>query len=219
MVGVVRTLSIGMGFGLLATLLVAWSLASIWPPADSMRVRPLSLAVEPGLAALVRRACEQVPREIVAGARIREQGNRYSRYVQVRVDLTREETNISWAGAEFIEAGLPFRAFRCERFSVFSKQSSQLNVQLADELWRGGIALDVSQVHIVLPWWPKWSGLLGNTVVYTGLVLSVRGLAIKARRVVRTRSDRCGKCGYPLKGLGRGHGVVVCPECGQPHDK
>lgn len=83
-----------------------------------------------------------------------------------------------------------------------------------DETWRsvyhGGIVLtrgERSSGDLVLPWWPRWTGLAIDAVLWA----IISGLAFHApaiaKRWRRRRKGHCGHCGYPRSG-------EVCPECG-----
>ncbi len=74
----------------------------------------------------------------------------------------------------------------------------------------GLLRLTISGKDIVLPMFPIWTGLLGNTLLYGGALLlawwSLRGLRMNTRRA----RGGCAGCGYPL-----GLRMQRCPECGR----
>lgn len=72
-------------------------------------------------------------------------------------------------------------------------------------LWR---IVALGDVWLV-PYLPRWPGLLGNTLFYAALVLMP--LALLRWHKLRRRATRglCVACGYES-----GEGVRVCPECG-----
>lgn len=62
----------------------------------------------------------------------------------------------------------------------------------------------------VIPLQPLWAGLIGNTLIFGG-VLFLGSTAVSTRRAARRRRrGQCARCGYDLAGL------ATCPECGTP---
>lgn len=63
-------------------------------------------------------------------------------------------------------------------------------------------------VRRAIPFAPIWLGLIGNTLVYAGVIGLVCVTISGARRSRRKRNRQCIACGYQLPD------ISVCPECG-----
>lgn len=203
-----------MSIGGLLSLIIAWLLAFFLLPLTSSPSLPRPLSGSPGVVYLIDRVTDYVPVDVVEGAQVRKFGNQFCAKLEVEMNLRRNKTPVTWAGAELLEAGFPLRAFWCERVLVYATQSSQSVVPITNEAWRGGIAIIARNQPIVLPWWPKWLGVLGNAAIYTGAVLLARVIINNMKQLRRKHSGRCIECGYQLKGTDRGVGLTRCPECG-----
>ncbi|MEQ9096822.1 MAG: hypothetical protein RIE32_11225 [Phycisphaerales bacterium] len=101
--------------------------------------------------------------------------------------------------SEMRSAGWPFAAaFGVERSTTggMTRKAGLWEVAALGRTW-------------VVPYAPRWPGLLANTLFYAGLVLAILAW-LRARTMRRRRAaGRCLACGYEL-----GAGVERCPECG-----
>lgn len=113
--------------------------------------------------------------------------------------------------------GWPFLALWCE-----FKTSPTLPWS---GLPRGGIRLPWPRVKpawytppppvTTLPFFPLWTGLVGDTMVYAAAWWVVLGRVGRARERLRVHRGRCARCGYDRRGLGD----VPCPECAHTPDR
>lgn len=130
----------------------------------------------------------------------------------------------AWWSVETCACGWPWRAFRGARYepwpaltpgpSTFTIVDGKL-VQVATQsprkmvvgLWRfGGAGND----RFTVPLRPMWRGLALNVVVFSGGWIAVLMFEYAGRRWNRVRRGRCRECGYEIGEL------AVCPECGRP---
>ncbi|UYV13855.1 MAG: hypothetical protein NCW75_06095 [Phycisphaera sp.] len=115
--------------------------------------------------------------------------------------MVRRATGDQTTVATVIAVGLPLRATW-----AFQRITGPHGVV---QPWRGIERVTYRGREWGIPLLPRWSGLVGNTVVYAatllGVVLAIRGLRFSRRR----HQNRCIACGYDLAG-----GNGMCPECG-----
>jgi hypothetical protein len=120
--------------------------------------------------------------------------------------------NSEWMWCQ--DAGFPFSALRSSRLNTRRGFVPQLELPpwfpAADAdgfrlpIW----APPLASTYRVLPVRPLWAGYALNTLLYTTVVLTAFLCSDGVRNAIRVRRGECGRCGYPLRGLG------TCPECG-----
>lgn len=84
---------------------------------------------------------------------------------------------------------------------------------------RGGVLLSGQPSTVgdarcrIIPLWPAWPGLLGNTLTFAAAWMMVLLLVPMFVRTWRRRRGLCPACAYDLRGTPAG---APCPECGAP---
>lgn len=119
------------------------------------------------------------------------------------------------------EAGWPMRAFYCEYVlspiaiappNYMKVLHHGFMIEGLNESWMGkrvwGIWDPWTQLR-VLPYGPRWMGLLIDTTFWGGAYLASAWLLSSVRRMWRRRCGLCPDCGYSIHGS-----AGVCPECG-----
>jgi hypothetical protein len=101
---------------------------------------------------------------------------------------------------EAVSAGFPFHAYSGSRLSVAGRSTDRglyLHKPMSDPI-----------AERILPTQPLWSGLLGNTLLYAGVLLIVTPVRRILQREIWRRRNRCMSCGYPCGPSPH------CSECG-----
>lgn len=123
---------------------------------------------------------------------------------------------------EFECWGVPFRSFWCwnastlyfiDRMAGVSKQGGNLRLTDAGYAVASLFGTDAGAMMVrgdPIPFYPLWPGVIGNTLIYTGLCLGIWTGLPAVRRALRRRRGHCPMCNYNLTGNATGR----CPECG-----
>ena len=185
--------------GLLASQLIAVYLAGTWMarvPAG-MNNPVFDARVEAG----VRRLLSEEQRRTWSTEPVRGSGLSSTGVEIYNVQFGTPEDGVFIAR---IEAGWP----------VVSARTWVARTPLKTGDWNGGWQLGEPILGLarnsVLPWAPRWTGLLVNTLLYGAMLWLVFCAPFELRRRLRRRSGSCPVCGYDLRGSRE-----ACPECGR----
>jgi hypothetical protein len=183
--------------GAVLTVLVAWGIA-LWGPSTGSHVRHAAPNWYPGLPTewprsvpLVSDRFDNIGHSMIGCATLDYvDGRGYSQTVHLQ--------------------GFPLHAMKAESRRVFIGKTQSERTFVGT--WRfPGRWTTRPYLEASLGLFPLWRGFLIDTVFWgttAFIVWSVPGLARRGVRRRRGRRGRCVGCGYELKGL------AVCPECG-----
>ena len=118
-----------------------------------------------------------------------------------------------------IDAGFPFRSASFAQMKTNLLPASESFFGTCYRPWvenslcaqEGAVFMDRSMLTTLedsIPFRPIWTGVIGNAIVYTLIVELLCFAVLDARRALRERQGRCGRCGQPRQCIG------PCFECG-----
>ncbi|MBT8486345.1 MAG: hypothetical protein HKO59_10630 [Phycisphaerales bacterium] len=193
-----------LALGLAITILVAWTCA-LWPSkkhgrrAEDLTAEDWRTAVPEGWPP---------PRAIVVAWGFGYTEHRTVNMYPHAFKLSRPEQY----GERFLyierRIGWPFRALQCEHY-VPAENYPELT-----PIWRAALSpparvFGPAVQQRRLPTRPMWLGLIGNTVLYAGVLGVIPMLVTTAQGWRRRRRGLCPQCAYPIGGS------PVCTECGK----
>lgn len=129
--------------------------------------------------------------------------------------------SVSWTGRSYaVASGWPMLTLKAWRTTSITDNGS--DTPQYDELYFGCFHFEqdvfgrppvarsdiVGVVDMLLPLYPIWWGMIGNTILYAAAIAMLLAVCATGRGAWRIRHDRCPTCGYP-----RGTSSV-CTECG-----
>jgi len=131
-----------------------------------------------------------------------------------RAVFTSPENIVAFTNRRVVAYGWPLRAMwmelSCVEVSDAQQPTQRENTGGMPIGWLPNIVVGRNDLGSrALPLYPIWSGVIVNSCLYALVCLIGWHATRRGREMLRVRTGRCRKCGYPLV-AGR------CPECGCP---